>query len=121
MEAESVAYVIGAAHGLDTSGYTIPYVTGWASADLDLLRGTAERVLTTARQVLAAAPPGPAFELNERPDGSRTLEPAARTPSVPPRPCASTSTPGSARSTSPRWAHARRRGCASSSTTSYRS
>jgi len=80
VEAESVAYVIGAAHGLDTSSYTIPYVAGWASADLDLIRGTAERVLSTARQVLATAPPSPAFEMHDRSDGSRTLEPAPRTP-----------------------------------------
>ena len=82
VEAESVAYVIGAAHGLDTSGYTIPYVAGWASADLDLIRGTAERVLSTARQVLALAPPSPAFEMHDGSDGSRTLEPAPRTPVV---------------------------------------
>lgn len=79
VEAESVAYVVAAAHGLDSSSYTIPYVTGWASADLDLIRGTAERVLGTARQVLTAAPPTPTFALHERPDGSRALEPASPT------------------------------------------
>lgn len=30
VEAESVALMIGAAHGMDTSSYTIPYVAGWA-------------------------------------------------------------------------------------------
>jgi hypothetical protein len=83
VEAESVAYVIGAAHGLDTSSYTIPYVTGWAGADVDLVRLSAERVLSTARQVLAAAPPGPDLEMHDRPDGSRTLELAVRAPVVP--------------------------------------
>ena len=80
IEAESVAFVIAAAHGLDSSSYTVPYVTGWASADLDLIRGTAERVLSAARQVLAAAPPNPTFAMHERPDGSRSLEPAVRAP-----------------------------------------
>jgi DNA primase len=74
VEAESVAYVVGAAHGLDTSSYTIPYVTGWASGDLDLVRATAERVLATARRVLEAAVPGPAFELHDIGDGGRTLD-----------------------------------------------
>src|SRR3546814_9065805 len=32
VEAESVALMIGAAHGLDTSAYTIPYVSSWASS-----------------------------------------------------------------------------------------
>ncbi|WP_062389910.1 ArdC-like ssDNA-binding domain-containing protein [Demequina iriomotensis] len=32
VEAESAALMIAAAHGLDTSGYTIPYVTSWASS-----------------------------------------------------------------------------------------
>lgn len=32
VEAESVALMIGAAHGMDTSEYTIPYVAGWATA-----------------------------------------------------------------------------------------
>src|SRR5690625_6302105 len=31
VEAESVALMIGAAHGMDTSGYSLPYVTGWAA------------------------------------------------------------------------------------------
>ncbi|GAB3058088.1 hypothetical protein GCM10027079_24840 [Sediminivirga luteola] len=31
VEAESVALMIGAAHGMDTSGYTIPYVSTWAA------------------------------------------------------------------------------------------
>ncbi|MDJ0324185.1 ArdC-like ssDNA-binding domain-containing protein [Cryobacterium sp. PH31-AA6] len=32
VEAESVALMIGAAHGMDTSDYTIPYVSSWASS-----------------------------------------------------------------------------------------
>src|SRR5690606_32475051 len=32
VEAESVAAMVGAAHGMDTTSYTVPYVTGWATA-----------------------------------------------------------------------------------------
>jgi len=32
VEAESVAWLIGAHFGLDTGAYTLPYVAGWASA-----------------------------------------------------------------------------------------
>ena len=32
VEAESVALMVGAAHGLDTSRYTVPYVTTWAAS-----------------------------------------------------------------------------------------
>jgi len=31
VEAESVAYLVAGSHGLDTGGYTFPYVTGWAA------------------------------------------------------------------------------------------
>ncbi|MCW2666087.1 MAG: ImmA/IrrE family metallo-endopeptidase [Frankiales bacterium] len=57
VEAESVAYVVTAAHGLDSSTYTVPYVAGWAGADQTLVGRTAERVLGTARDVLRHLPP----------------------------------------------------------------
>lgn len=56
VEAESVAYVVCAAAGLDTSSYSIPYVAGWVAATANpeetLLR-TGERIVATARRVLA--------------------------------------------------------------------
>jgi len=61
VEAESVAFLVASAHGLDTGDYTFPYVAGWA-ASLDAttpdtaVRATAGRVLSAARLVLAAAP-----------------------------------------------------------------
>ena len=58
VEAESVAYLVCTAHGLTTGGYTVPYVTGWAGGDTELLRDTATRVLATAREILAVASPG---------------------------------------------------------------
>lgn len=53
-EAESVAYVVAALLGLDTSDYSIGYVAGWAGADVDLIRSTATNVLR-AVGVLAEA------------------------------------------------------------------
>jgi antirestriction protein ArdC len=57
VEAESVAYVVCAAHGLDAGEYTVPYVAGWAGGDRELVQQTTTRVLATARQVLAVAVP----------------------------------------------------------------
>lgn len=57
VEAESVAYIVTAAHGLGSEPYTVAYVTGWASGDLGLLRSTADRVLSTAAVILKATPP----------------------------------------------------------------
>ncbi|MGE0170725.1 MAG: hypothetical protein AB7P47_22140, partial [Nocardioides sp.] len=57
VEAESVALMIGAAHGLDTATYTIPYVTSWASSvpdksPVEVVQATAERVRKTAVSIL---------------------------------------------------------------------
>jgi hypothetical protein len=57
VEAESVALVIGAAHGMDTSGYTIPYVSGWAGQvdgrePAEVVKATGERVRSVALKIL---------------------------------------------------------------------
>jgi len=52
VEAESVAYVVAAAHGLDASGYTFAYVAGWAGGDLTHVRQAAETVTKAARTIL---------------------------------------------------------------------
>jgi len=52
VEAESVAYVLGAAHGLDASGYSFAYVAGWAGGDLNCVRQAAETVTKAARTIL---------------------------------------------------------------------
>jgi antirestriction protein ArdC len=57
VEAESVALMIGAAHGLDTSSYTVPYVSTWASSvpgktPVEVVQSTAERVRSTAVGIL---------------------------------------------------------------------
>ena len=57
VEAESVALMVGAAHGMDTSAYTIPYVATWASSvpgktPPEVVHATAERVRTTVLGIL---------------------------------------------------------------------
>ncbi|GAB2448341.1 hypothetical protein GCM10027062_32440 [Nocardioides hungaricus] len=57
MEAESVALMVGAAHGLDTSSYTVPYVSTWAASvpgknPVEVVQSTAERVRATALGIL---------------------------------------------------------------------
>lgn len=57
VEAESVALMVGAAPGLDTSSYTVPYVSTWASSvpgktPVEVVQSTAERVRTTAVGIL---------------------------------------------------------------------
>lgn len=57
VEAESVALMIGVAHGMDTSAYTIPYVSTWAANvdvkdPLDIVKATGERVRATALKIL---------------------------------------------------------------------
>jgi len=54
VEAESVAFLVCRAAGLDTDGYTFPYVAGWANGETDVVRETADKVLSTARAILAA-------------------------------------------------------------------
>ncbi len=59
VEAESVALMIGAAHDLDTSDYTVPYVSTWASSvrdksPVDVVKETAERVRKASVEVLDA-------------------------------------------------------------------
>jgi hypothetical protein len=57
VEAESVALMIGAAHGMDTDGYTIPYVSTWAARvdgqePVQVVQATGERVRKTALAIL---------------------------------------------------------------------
>lgn len=61
VEAESVALMIGAAHGMDTSDYTIPYVATWAQSvadkePVDVVRETGERVRRVALEILDKLP-----------------------------------------------------------------
>ncbi len=59
VEAESVAYMVTSAHGLDSGQYTFRYVTGWAtqaaddSSPEDVVRATGQRVTEVADRILA--------------------------------------------------------------------
>ena len=58
VEAESVAFVVCGAIGLDTSAYSIPYVAGWAQNTSDPARtllATAEAIVRTSRRILSAS------------------------------------------------------------------
>jgi hypothetical protein len=57
IEAESVAYIVCNALGVETASYSLPYVANWAGGDMDKVRATAERVVRTAQAVLAAMEP----------------------------------------------------------------
>ncbi len=66
VEAESVAYIVTSAHGLDSSQYTFNYVAGWAlnavteQRDLaDILRSTGQRVIGAADLILQTTQPAP--------------------------------------------------------------
>lgn len=61
VEAESVALMIGAAHGMDTTDYTIPYVSSWANSvqgktPTEVIQETGERVRRTAAAILDQLP-----------------------------------------------------------------
>ncbi|MFC7580762.1 ArdC-like ssDNA-binding domain-containing protein [Schaalia naturae] len=57
VEAESVALMVGAAHGMDTRSYTIPYVSTWAARvdgkdPVEVVKATGEQVRKTALAIL---------------------------------------------------------------------
>ena len=52
-EADSVAYVVLAALGLDISSLTVEYVADWSGGDPEVLRAAAETVHRVAAAVLA--------------------------------------------------------------------
>ena len=52
VEAESVAYMVCAALGIDSAGYSLPYVASWSGGDLDKVAATANRVIGSARSII---------------------------------------------------------------------
>lgn len=52
VEAESTAYVVAGALGLDSSSYSLGYVAQWAEGDLAVVESTAKRVLGAAHTIL---------------------------------------------------------------------
>jgi hypothetical protein len=51
-EAESVAYVVCGALGLDSGAYSAPYVRGWSNGDAAVLAAAAELVIRSAGRIL---------------------------------------------------------------------
>ncbi|MBN1171088.1 MAG: ImmA/IrrE family metallo-endopeptidase [Micromonosporaceae bacterium] len=67
IQAESVAYIITTAAGMDAAPASLDYIGTWARGDQQLIRDTAETVIRTARRLLhdlnlppASIEPGPA-------------------------------------------------------------
>jgi len=57
VEAESVAYVVAAAHGMATDGYSFPYVAGWAGGDgAQVVLDAQDRVARASRSLIAVSP-----------------------------------------------------------------
>jgi DNA primase len=54
VEAESVAFVLGARFGLDTSDYSLDYIAGWAAADPKAVETTASRVVKASQGAMKA-------------------------------------------------------------------
>ena len=52
VEAESVAYLLGQTIGLDSQGYSVPYIVGWSGGDPKLIEATAHRVLETTKRLV---------------------------------------------------------------------
>jgi len=86
VEAESVALMVGAAHGLDTSTYTIPYVSTWATSvdgktPGEVVQATGERVRATAVTILKGLPTTQ-VESGDPPGLTRDVQRAARQATV---------------------------------------
>jgi DNA primase len=52
VEAESVAYMVCAALGVDSAGYSLPYVATWSGGNLEKVSETADRVIRCARGMI---------------------------------------------------------------------
>lgn len=92
VEAESIALMVGAAHGLDTTTYTVPYVSTWAASvpgktPVEVVHSTAERVRHTALGILEkldtpkvgdGSPPGLDRDALSRRSGTAPIATAAR-------------------------------------------
>ena len=78
VEAESIGYLVACVAGLPADASSVPYVATWAGGDLDLLRATAGRVITTSRAILNDAGLMPAELETLTPDPSAAVERAAQ-------------------------------------------
>ena len=80
VEAESVAYLVTQAHGLDAGQYTFNYVAGWAHEAanpdgptmVEVVRQTGDRVVRAAQTILDRTMPDPAHDPAAGADGSNS-------------------------------------------------
>jgi hypothetical protein len=57
VEAESVAYVVASAHGMETDEYSFPYVVGWAGDDpVARVQAAQRRVARAAKAIIEVSP-----------------------------------------------------------------
>lgn len=70
VEAESVAFVVAAVHGMATDGYSFPYVAAWAG-DLGAraVAATQARVAQAAKTIIAATPVWSGYPVNVQRNG----------------------------------------------------
>jgi hypothetical protein len=54
VEAESVAFVVSRALGLDTSDYSFAYVARWGGGDTEVIAATARSAISAADDILAS-------------------------------------------------------------------
>lgn len=82
VEAESIALMVCASFGLDSTDYTVPYVASWSSqvrdsSPLEVIRATGERARTTALAILDKLPQAPVGD-GDPPGLDRSLGEQAR-------------------------------------------
>lgn len=66
VEAESTAYIVMTAMGLDVGDTSFEYIAGWAQADPDRVAATAEKVCKVSDKLLDALAPDLEQEIEER-------------------------------------------------------
>lgn len=83
VEAESVAYAVLGAHGVDSSHYTFDYVAGWAAraatggtSIADIITATGQRVIAAADRILSHTNPSPAIEDELVDQWAQTVQPS---------------------------------------------
>ena len=77
VEAESVAYIVASVHGMDSGGYSFPYVSIWAGPDgASAVQAAQARVAQAARLIINASPA--AHVGGGAPPGAAELATAAR-------------------------------------------
>ncbi len=84
VEAESIAYAVLGAHGVDTSQYTFDYVAGWAArattettSIADVIVATGQRVIAAADRILTHTRPAQNLEDDLVDEWARTVQPIA--------------------------------------------